>query len=77
MDTVEQHLIGARQDKYDAAEAKDDAAAAKYEANVVEMWEKHLKELKDEAYANLKSANANLQRANEQLTLNHYFFYSA
>ena len=68
MDTVEQHLIVARQDKY-AAEAKYDAAAAKYEANVDEKKDKKLKELTDQAYANLKSANANLQSANEQLTL--------
>jgi hypothetical protein len=43
--------------RYDAVAAEYDAVAAEYEANVDEKREDKLKELKDEAYANLQSAN--------------------
>ena len=46
--------------RYDAAAAKYYALAAEYEANVDEKREDKLKELKDEAYANLQSANVYL-----------------
>ena len=66
-----------------AAVTKYDTAAAKYEANEDDKKEHKLKELKDEAFANvqaaraimesadanLQSADANLQSANEQITL--------
>ena len=53
----------AAQCRYDAAAAKNDAAAkydavaAEYKANVDEKRETKLNELKDEAFANLQSAN--------------------
>ena len=47
----------AAQCRYDAALAKYVATAAEYEANVDEKRENELRELKDEAYANLQSAN--------------------